>query len=78
MKNCIACPFNDGLTEESCQAQNYGCLPSKEDMIHVFDKTGTSLSCHENSKPCRGLSSVRNVDINKILDYSDWYRIGVK
>ena len=79
MKNCLACPFNDGLTEEACQAQNYGCLPTKQEMVNTFDKTGKSLSCHEDgSKPCRGLMTVREIDINRILEYSDWYRSGVK
>lgn len=78
MKSCNACPFNDGLNEEASQLQNYGCLPSKQDMVDIFDKTGVALSCHDNTKPCRGLASVRNIDVNKVLDYSNWYRIGVK
>lgn len=29
---CLTCPFN-GYSEESCQAQNLGCLPTARDIL---------------------------------------------
>lgn len=32
---CPGCPFNEGLTDEASQAQNYGCLPTAYDIIRL-------------------------------------------
>ncbi len=78
MKPCIACPFNDGLTDEASQAQNYGCLPSAFDMIQHFDQKGVSISCHNNAhRRCNGLLQERPDAAHKpVRDYSDWYQNG--
>jgi len=76
MKPCNGCPFNDGLTDEASQLQNYGCLPTAKEMLDHFDQRGSSISCHGNpDRLCRGLSSMRPEAINHpIRDYSDWYQ----
>ena len=71
---CIACPFNDGITEEATIGQNYGCLPTSQDMIERFDLVGEALSCHENDcLACRGLSAVRKTGGVTVAPYSGWY-----
>lgn len=55
MKPCTTCPFNDGITDEASQAQNYGCLPTRFDMMKHFDQKGVSISCHNSAhKRCIG------------------------
>ena len=75
MNPCNGCPFNDGITHEATQAQNYGCLPSSFDMVQHFDENGISISCHMRAdRLCRGLAKVRPEATTKpIRDYSDWY-----
>lgn len=72
---CIACPFNDGLTDEATQGQNYGCLPSPTDMLKLWDEQQIALSCHgKQDIACRGLAATRNVTNGEILAYGKWYR----
>ena len=71
---CIACPFRDGYNEEATQAQNWGCLPTKEEMLRQVDEDGTALSCHNDTKPCRGLAEHRDVSELPVRTYSSWYR----
>lgn len=72
---CVACPFNDGLTEEATVGQNLGCLPTAGQMIDLFDQSGVALSCHKKPKtPCRGLCENRTVPKKvKVKSYEDWY-----
>ncbi len=58
-KPCLACPFNDGWTEEATRVQNLGCLPTSGEMLTHFDKTGKAMTCHDTDKPCRGLCAER-------------------
>lgn len=55
-KNCNTegcCPF--AFNEESEKAQNYGCLPSAWDIIHMRKVHGKTWACHEDTtKPCKG------------------------
>jgi ribosomal protein L32 len=77
-KACIACPFNDGLTAEATQGQNYGCLPTKQDMLSIFDSRGVAMSCHGCEKACFGLVERRpGADKAPVLLYDDWYHNGV-
>lgn len=73
---CLCCPFNDGLNEEATQAQNYGCLPTSDDMIRMFDETGVALSCHENNTVgCNGLRQYTGVSkFSTVKSYEEWYR----
>ena len=73
MKPCIACPFNDGLTAEATQGQNYGCLPTPDDMLQLA-KRGIALSCHDNEKAvCTGLREHADVSNCTLLPYCEWY-----
>ena len=76
MKPCIACPFNDGLTDAATQVQNYGCLPTAREMLEHFDQKGISISCHNKAdRKCRGLLLERPESINApVRDYADWYQ----
>lgn len=73
---CNGCPFNDGFTLEATQAQNWGCLPTQEDMVSKWDNEQVALSCHEhNNKPCKGLVNFRpEAAFGKVLSYSNWYK----
>lgn len=53
---CKYCPF--AFTDESEQAQNYGCLPSPHEIIELKRKTGQNWGCHSNDqKICEGYVS---------------------
>lgn len=75
---CNGCPFNDGITEEATQAQNWGCLPTKEMMVERFDSHRQAHSCHDaDNKPCRGLCAIRPAATNApVIAYSKWYQEG--
>lgn len=78
MKPCIACPFLDGSTHEATQAQNYGCLPTAQEMLQHFDQKGISISCHNRAdRKCRGLLAERPEARNKpVRDHVDWLHNG--
>lgn len=79
---CPACPFNDGLTEEASQAQNYGCLPTAGDIVTLKRTSGQNWSCHDDeSKVCSGLchrakSENLNLAEGGLIRYSSWYHHG--
>lgn len=71
---CNSCPFNDGLTEEATQVQNYGCLPSSHDILDYKDKFNVNWRCHGNDNVvCKGLAAVRDYSSGTDVWYSDWY-----
>lgn len=48
-----SCPF--AHTEESEIAQNYGCLPTRQDIITMRVDHGKTWACHDApDKPCTG------------------------
>lgn len=77
-KACIACPFRDGETLEATQGQNWGCLPSMQEMIEGVEKRGLALSCHDNDKEvCRGLIEAKpEAALQPIKVHEDWHRNG--
>lgn len=73
MKQCSTCPFN--YSEEAAQVQNYGCLPTPEDILRYKDEHNHEWRCHsDEAKPCKGLFKLRKTEnVNPIL-YSKWYQ----
>lgn len=66
MKLCNTCPF--AFTDEAAQAQNYGCLPTPQDIILMKTNNNTNWVCH-NSKHrlCAGFKETcdeRGLDYN--------------
>lgn len=72
---CEACPFREGESQAANEAQNYTCLPTAGDNLHMFDRVGVSISCHENGKLCRGLLAERPAAKDRpVLTYERWYQ----
>lgn len=73
------CPF--AYTEESEQIQNYGCLPSRLDIVNMRVKSGKTWACHSNNKkPCLGAINhlkekglpFKVIDKELVNDGDDW------
>lgn len=48
-----SCPF--AWTEHSERVQNYGCLPTRQDIVTMRVEHGKTWACHdEPTKPCIG------------------------
>ena len=71
---CLTCPFNDGLNAEATVAQNYGCLPTKWDILEAKDKCDEDWMCHDDETLiCGGLAAERQLGSGKQVRYSEWY-----
>jgi hypothetical protein len=63
------CPF--APTEQSDIAQNYGCLPTQQDIIVMRVHHGKTWACHdEPGKPCTGaIRRLRELGLpHKVVD----------
>jgi hypothetical protein len=69
---CLTCPFND--TEESIQAQNYGCLPTPQDIMNGKNFANKEWRCHsDESLICGGLAEhSRTLGSGKPVALSLW------
>lgn len=86
--SCITCPF--AFTEESEQAQNYGCLPTIGDIANMHIVHNINWACHYDAdKVCAGFAKmfkdeylgklVEGKKFNKdlpLVDYEVWYQKG--
>ncbi|UNA01634.1 DNA polymerase [Bacillus phage vB_BcgM] len=79
---CITCPF--AYTDDSEQAQNYGCLPTEYDIIKMKEDTGHNWACHyDDTVMCGGfITEVKrrrqDLDLTKggLISYDTWYHKG--
>jgi hypothetical protein len=76
---CETCPFNDGLNEAATVAQNYGCLPTRHDIIDIKKTTGKNWACHgDETRICGGLAQAAkeaglDISVGPLIKYSNWY-----
>ena len=75
-----ACPF--AFTDMSDEIQNYGCLPTPQDIRNMRVEHGKTWACHEEpTKPCVGaIRWLRKeelphqvVDPKLLTERSDWH-----
>lgn len=79
---CVTCPFS--FNEHSEQAQNYGCLPDKNEIIKMKESSGHNWSCHHDGDIlCGGfarhlIEERPDLDIEEggLLLYEEWYKEG--
>jgi hypothetical protein len=83
--DCLACPF-DFFSDESAQAQNYGCLPTPMEIRDMYTKLDGVWGCHATSiedgnlEPCVGFinwmkekGTPIKIKGKELIDYPTWY-----
>lgn len=79
---CVSCPFNEGMTAEADQAQNYGCLPTGYEIIQMKKRSGQNWACHSDENAvCAGLchqAKPYELDLSQggLIRYSSWFHAG--
>lgn len=79
---CTTCPFS--YSEEADYAQNTGCLPTRQGIIELKEKSGHNWACHyDETVLCGGfaryLMETRpdlNVKEGGLISYDDWSEKG--
>lgn len=79
--SCEHCPF--AFTEASETVQNYGCLPTPQDIMQMKARDNINWECHEHAgRLCAGFAvecAERGIDIKsgRAGSYVRWYHDGV-
>lgn len=79
---CVTCPFS--YNDEANQAQNYGCLPTRYDIIEMKKKSGHNWACHyDETILCGGFARYliderSDLDVKEggLISYDDWVQEG--
>lgn len=79
---CVTCPFS--YNDDADQAQNYGCLPTRYDIIEMKEKSGHNWACHSDETVlcggfARHLVEERldlDVKVGGLISYEDWAQEG--
>lgn len=78
---CEGCPF-DFFSELSEQIQNYGCLPTPDDIITMRQSHGKTWACHSDlTTPCVGAIQhqaskglkFKVIDPNLVTSEGEWH-----
>ena len=75
---CSTCPFS--CSDEAAQAQNYGCLPTPQEIIKIKRATGRNWHCHDDeTKLCAGFAEAAHEEGLDVKQgepalYSHWYK----
>lgn len=70
---CLTCPFN--VSAESEQAQNYGCLPTPAEIVHLSVSLNRPWGCHCcESTACAGALAKGLPSVGVPISYTAWYR----
>jgi hypothetical protein len=65
MSMCRDCPCQKYVSEWTQQGQDYGCLPTRREILKEYDEHHRIWACHANEKRvCGGLVEHRGVDKN--------------
>ncbi|WP_342490426.1 hypothetical protein [Bacillus sp. FSL R5-0443] len=75
---CISCPFSH--SEEAEMAQNYGCLPTPQQIVEMKEKSGHNWACHSDETVlCGGFAKYikrnrpdLNINEGQLIAYETW------
>ncbi|WP_216833402.1 hypothetical protein [Bacillus velezensis] len=75
---CISCPFSH--SEEAEMAQNYGCLPTPQQIVEMKEKSGHNWACHSDETIlCGGFAKYikrnrpdLNINEGQLISYETW------
>ncbi|MGG3667164.1 hypothetical protein ABES74_09425 [Bacillus subtilis] len=75
---CMSCPFSH--SDEAEMAQNYGCLPTPQQIVEMKEKSGHNWACHSDETVlCGGFAKYikrnrpdLNINEGQLISYETW------
>lgn len=75
---CMSCPF--AHSDEAEMAQNYGCLPTPQQIVEMKEKSGHNWACHSDETVlCGGFAKYikrnrpdLNINEGQLISYETW------